>query len=1151
MANNPNEINEFDQLMIKYLKGNERIINKYDYNSPLKEISPIEPLIFQNDILSNNNNIQNYPVQYNNDINKNIPNNLSQRSNLYDNNELDNKFITPSKPINKNISNINSFINSSIEREKQAKEEKKKKQLEYQRMLDEQIKEKKIRQKKEKEKRMQEELKFEEKIKLENEKFQQEQNKIKNKNRNNIFSEEPQINNVNLKGNPMSSKNLMMDKNNLNKNCEEEIEDKAPNEFMNNVLRRNKSQPYLEVMDNNIFEINKNQKYHIRPQFIGGDGAEPPENLILQNQNPSQNIPQQQIPIERLVSTSSQIPAQFLNPNNHQYKTQNNYYPANRQNQNLSQNMIQNLNNMNYPPQSQPPQADLSPYMTQRQYYDYRQKMNKVSSELGSNTNASINPSNFPTCYQIPFNNNLMNSSPNPVNFNNNSQNVNEFLNMNMNNQNYFGKIMEIFFNEQKKILDSYKETIEKLKSERDEAIYKNKANEEKILALQKMQNDQEILEKNLGYFPFKHNYQQNMEKTLDSIMQKNDDYNYNNENKNNLNENKKVEQSLNNINNNSNISDSKLASLITSTKFVKVNPNGDNKHLLETWKKEDRLENDFEDKKNNKEEFKNKFKLSGMDTNAFMERINQINNNILEPPDDPQNYLNDNNISIISKTQKNDDKSFANEISNRNEKEEISNINNEKISTIKNNEIGNNRDSDLSARKFMAELQSKDFILNNVHNPVMQNLDNNISISTQIKERIEEKKRFEINKNKKIDIISEKESNLSHNIEEDEEKKKKYQNYVFKEVNCSISKKKEEPEENLEDENVQVENIQVQKIQLNPNLKNIDNNVTISNSKKNYSLLVSRHTNTNNNNNDNDKEKNPFENIVSLNDEEDKMNNKNSKINEKSQEIEEEINDMPNLDSPRNNNKLAQVIDIEKNVNNINNNTSKVNNNENDNINSKELNKNEKEIMERLNFFDDDNIISSKIKLNKKESNNNKFNNINLDINDSYLKENKNVINNNNNISKNNLNEVSKHSNRPPSDLTGDKIASLNNLYDQFVKKKKDQINETNNSIVNNNIENNSLLNESLNTFTQNLNKKWKDLTNKDLNIIKSNREQHYNEDNNYENNVNYLDDDKLEEDEKIFDKVNQFTRVALNELKQSQLSVFSKGKTIKNMNK
>ena len=79
-----------------------------------------------------------------------------------------------------------------------------------------------------------------------------------------------------------------------------------------------------------------------------------------------------------------------------------------------------------------------------------------MPSDLGSNTNISINPSNYPTSYQIPFNNNLMNSSPNPVNFNNNSQNVNEFLNMNMNNNNYFGKIIEMFFHEQEKILESY-----------------------------------------------------------------------------------------------------------------------------------------------------------------------------------------------------------------------------------------------------------------------------------------------------------------------------------------------------------------------------------------------------------------------------------------------------------------------------------------------------------------------------------------------------------------------------------------------------------------------------------------------------------------------------------------------------------------------
>ena len=169
-------------------------------------------------------------------------------------------------------------------------------------------------------------------------------------------------------------------------------------------------------------------------------------------------------------------------------------------------------------------------------------------------------------------------------------------------------------------------------------------------------------------------------------------------------------------------------------------------------------------------------------------------------------------------------------------------------------------------------------------------------------------------------------------------------------------------------------------------------------------------------------------------------------------------------------------------------------------------------------------------------------MNNINADIDDSFLKDNSNLINNN--INKNNINEISKHTNRPPSDLTGDKIASLNNFYDVF-KKKKDKVNETNNSIVNNNntnIGNNSLLNESLNTFTQNLNIKWKDLTKKDLSNIKKNREQHYNDDNNY----SYLDDDKYE-DEKILDKVNQFTKVALNELKQSQLSVFSKDKTVK----
>ena len=1178
MANNPNEVNNFEQLMRKYLKNNEDLINKYDYQSPLKEITKVEPLIFQNEILPMNNNPNNIPdfdYIYNNGINNNIQNNINIRNDLNNNinnininNINDNKFITPSKPNNKNSSDINSFIVSSIEREKAMKEEKKKKQLEYQKMLDEQIKEKKIRQKKEKEKRMQEELLFEEKLRLENEKYEEEQkkNKMMNKFRNNnLFSEDEKI--------PISQKNLIFEKNNNNLNeninLENNIEENTQNEIINHEMKRAKSQQYLEIMNNNnLFQ--QNQKYIMgpAPQYIGGGGGgeESQENPLFQNPNLNQNLPQNQIPIEHLVSTSSQINSKLLNPLNPkhpQYKTQNNYYPSNRHNPNQTQNIFQNSNNINYP---LPPKADISPYMTQRQYYDYREKLHRVPSDLGSNTNISINHSNFPTCYQIPFNNNLINSSPNPVNFNNNSQNVNEFINMN--SQNYFGKIMEIFFNEQKKILDSYKETIEKLKSERDEAIYRNKANEEKILALQKMQNDQEILEKNLGYFPFKNNYQQNMEKTLDSIMQKNEDFNESNENKGGVDENKKSLNNMNNITNNiSNISDSKLASLITSTKFVKVNNNGGDKELLETWKKEDKDDNINNENNLNKDSVKNKNKLNGMDTNAFMEKINLINNKILEPPDEPQNYLNDNNISIISKTQKNDDKSFANELSNRNDKDDIDNTNNINDDENKkysindfSKEISKNenykfnsviRDSDLSAQKFVVELQSKDFVLNNVHNPIMQNLDNNVSYSTQIKERLEEKRKQLVKNNKKdeIDIISEKESGLSRNFED--EKKNKYQNYAFKQIKCSKN-------ENLISSDIN-ENIESKNIKMNQELKNIDNNLTVSKSKNNYSMFISKHLNNNNEKkeNENENEKNPFGNVVSINDTEENnlnnnMKNKNIYIEDKSQEIEEEINDIPNLDSPKNNNKIMEQYDLNINKDGKNDNNN-FNSNSNININNVEIKKND-EIMEKLNFFEDDNI-SSKIKIDKNLPAN-KFNNINIninaDINDSFLKDNSNIINNktkNDNANCNTINDNNNIiiSNRPKNDISKDKISSLNDLYDQYMKKKKNKLNETNNSIVNNNnnnLDNNSLLNESLNTFTQNLNIKWKDLTKKDINNI--NREHHDNYDNNYENNMNCLEDDRLE-DEKIFDKVNQFTRVALNELKQSQLSVFSKDKTIK----
>ena len=118
----------------------------------------------------------------------------------------------------------------------------------------------------------------------------------------------------------------------------------------------------------------------------------------------------------------------------------------------------------------------------------------------------------------------------------------------------------------------------------------------------------------------------------------------------------------------------------------------------------------------------------------------------------------------------------------------------------------------------------------------------------------------------------------------------------------------------------------------------------------------------------------------------------------------------------------------------------------------------------------------------------------------------------------------------RYPRGVTSKDINNLNSIFDKFKKKKQDQrtsqddyeqslnsfskFNGTmdkNNSFANdNNVDTNnngSLMNESLNTFNNNLN------------------------DNNYFN---------FKEDDKIMQKVNKLTKVAIDEIGQSQLSVF-----------
>ena len=127
---------------------------------------------------------------------------------------------------------------------------------------------------------------------------------------------------------------------------------------------------------------------------------------------------------------------------------------------------------------------------------------------------------------------------------------------------------------------------------------------------------------------------------------------------------------------------------------------------------------------------------------------------------------------------------------------------------------------------------------------------------------------------------------------------------------------------------------------------------------------------------------------------------------------------------------------------------------------------------------------------------------------------------------------------NRYPREVTPNNIKNINNIYEKFKKKKisttidsnrKNSTDEHDKSMSSmskyntSNINSDVLLNESLNTFTNNLN----------INGTSSIT---------HNTSVNLVG----KEDEVIMQKVNKLTQVALDEIGQSQLSVFNKEKTI-----
>ena len=1042
MSIEQSDAENFEQLMNKYLQNSNYTPNNYHYTGPLKKLSPLEPLMFpnQNEIPPQNNNIppqneiplQNYDTPINNQI---FPPNIT--------NIINNNFNPKNNPPPNNINKIN--ILPERDPKISLREEKKKKQLEYQLILEEQIKEKKLREKQEKEKQLKEDLLYEEKIKQEQEKLLLEQKEKKLK-KQNIFEQSP-----------LTEEQIENKENPENIELLESVEKPS--------LKRTKSQQYLQnINQNQLLTIENNGSSKKIPAIIN-------QNLVS-------------VPIEHLVSSSTQIPQplsqQQILLNQQKYKTQSGYYPNYKQRNNNNQLLQQQFsNNNNFQNQRQ---EKINPYMSHAQYYP-----NIPTSSI---TNMSINPtSNMGTCYQIPFNK-LNKSNPNIVNSSqgnfmgynvlppSNSQNFNDLVNMNINNQNYFGKIMEMFFHEQEKIIESYKETIEKLKTERDEAIYKNKTNEEKIIALQKIQNDQELLTKNLGYYPFKKEYNQNLEKTLDSMLMKNN----NNNNDIDLNFNDLyIKEEINNNNqnnivNNSIISESK-PSLLCSTKLVKQTGN---KKLLETWNKDDYPGND----ENNNKIIQNNNQINivnPMDTNTVMAKINQINSKILDPPDEQPVYYLNGDISAFSK--KDNENSYTKEINNEDEFH-IENNKNKNNSNLEQNITKSSNDNKNSEKK------NNDIILNNVNNIIMENLDNNVSYSTQIRERELNKKK--INQNITVDKVN------------------------FDEVNLTTNNNNTINNNNQNNDTVFIAK------------KNIDNNLSITQKTKN--------------------------------------NNTNL--------LEED--ELPNLDSPKGEPKSPIIFNTnKKSENQIQENNTIKKSDIKSNIKTSEFSgkkDTDNTIINKMNFFDGDNTIQ----ITKKEKPIQKLSShVDIsEVDDSLLR----IDGYDNNI-KININESSTSSKnnkehnvsiRPPMDLNVDKINSLNNLYGEFMKKKQEKLNETNKSIMsnskniknveneNNVLENNSMLYESLNTFTHNLNVKWKDMSK----LNNDEEENNFNNKNNASdsnminnNNVSYSKDKDesffwerdRKDDEKIFDKVNQLTKVALNELEQSQLSVFSKDKNNK----
>jgi hypothetical protein len=81
-----------------------------------------------------------------------------------------------------------------------------------------------------------------------------------------------------------------------------------------------------------------------------------------------------------------------------------------------------------------------------------------------------------------------------------------------------FEEMLRQFFQEQMKLVNQYKDTIDKMNDERDKAMFQNIAAREKMVAVNSLKNNEEKIKDSLGFLPFGTNYNKRIEDMLNII---------------------------------------------------------------------------------------------------------------------------------------------------------------------------------------------------------------------------------------------------------------------------------------------------------------------------------------------------------------------------------------------------------------------------------------------------------------------------------------------------------------------------------------------------------------------------------------------------------------------------------------------------------